>query len=99
MITVKQESKLLEKIKSMTELEFVTFFEELSDHIKKHNWDHVVKSRFGKEEELEEEIQSLESSLEESEKENRLLNSDIQCFVLKNATLLIKIEELISLVQ
>lgn len=67
MITVKQESKLLEKIKSMTELEFVTFFEELSEHITKNQWHHIVTERFFKDEisyeeqELHDKIEQLEN--------------------------------------
>jgi len=46
MITIKQESKILDRVKSMSELEFSSFLSELSQHIRKNKWEHVINECF-----------------------------------------------------
>lgn len=99
MITVKQESKLLEKIKSMTELEFTTFFEELADHIEKQNWEHIVERHFTRVAEVEQELEDSNSSLEACERDNHYLNNEIRDYQLKLAVISEKLDDLISVVK
>lgn len=86
MITVKQESKLLEKIKSMTELEFVTFFEELGDHIEFEGWQHVIKKYYNADD-FEHQIEDLNETIETLEGDNRRLNDAIFELELQNSNL------------
>lgn len=68
MITVKQESKLLEKIKSMTELELYGFWEQLYDYMEQEKMLHVVEQVF-RLEDREDEIDKLKDELSDMEEE------------------------------
>lgn len=76
-MTLKQENKLIDRIKSLSELELTTLIEELRDHFRKNKLNHVFDdvtdcSHLQDEiNELEEKVESLEEKLEES-------NSDAQ---------------------
>jgi chromosome segregation ATPase len=61
MITVKQESVLLKKIKSLSELEFDGLFREIAQHMHCNNWVHIAESNFNLDE-LKEDYVELERS-------------------------------------
>src|SRR5687767_15957462 len=72
MITLKQENKLIDRIKSRSELELTTLIQELKDHFRKiklsHVFDDVSDSLYLQDEvyELEEKVDDLEDKLEEA---------------------------------
>lgn len=68
MITVKQEEKLLDRIKALSELEFSSFLSELSVHIRKNNWGHIIDEYF-EIETFEAENNELQEELEDMTKE------------------------------
>lgn len=70
MITAKQESVLLKKIKSLTELEFSALLKEMSEHIRKNNWEHIIDECFDidtHEEELEDLQRDFDSATDEKD--------------------------------
>jgi len=94
MMTLKQESVLVKKLKSLTELELQAVFEELYDHIVKNRMYPMVESVFQLNN-LTEEINNLEDELEEV-KEKR---SELQSMCERAAILLENIEEIDDEVQ
>lgn len=68
MITIKQESVLLKKLKSLTELELVCVFEELADHIQKNRLTEAVQVALDLDD-LRSEIDSLERDVEDAQEE------------------------------
>lgn len=72
MITLKQEEKLLDRIKALTELELTTLIQELKDHFRKnhlnHVFDDITDNSYLQDQvyELEEKVDSLEEKLEEA---------------------------------
>lgn len=68
MITIKQESVLIKKIKSLTELEFDSLMDEVAQHVYANKWHHVVKANFA-DPYQEEEIENLQEELDEMTKE------------------------------
>lgn len=68
MITTKQESVLIKKIKSLTELELQSLFEELADHIRKNNLSEVIQRALDIDN-LREEYDVLERNFNELEEE------------------------------
>src|SRR5687767_12379622 len=88
MITVNQQSKLMESVESLSELEFASLIEEIFDHVKKNKWDHIVEScceakdinmdgMLDKIADAEEEANVLEGELRRSEREAERLNDKI----------------------
>lgn len=80
MITVKQQSKLMERIKSLSELELDSFFKELSEHLRKSEYSHLIDRHF-ENPDLQGKINDLEENRDELEKENEEAEeklSDIQ---------------------
>lgn len=70
MITQKQEIKLLERVRSLSELEMQSFIEELIDHLEKHKMLHLIIGNTDYEEEiekLEDKIEELESEIEDKD--------------------------------
>lgn len=72
MISLKQESVLLKKIKSLTELEFSALLKEMSDHIYKNHWSHIIDECF-EIDDHEEEIAEMERELESITEEKDVL--------------------------
>lgn len=70
MITVKQESKLLERIKTLSELEFSALLKEMADHIGKNHWEHIIDECF--------EIETFADELEEMEDERNYLQHKLE---------------------
>lgn len=61
---------LLKKIKSLTELEFSSLLKEMSDHIYKNRWSHIIDECFDidtHEEELEELQRDFETATDEKD--------------------------------
>lgn len=72
MITAKQESVLLKKIKSLTELEFSALLTEMAEHMRKNSWEHIIDECFDIDSH-EEEIREAERELESMEEEKDVL--------------------------
>lgn len=89
MITIKQESALIKKLKSLTEIELVTVFEELRDHLHKNGLIDAVQNALDLED-RESEIESLERDVEIAQEE--ALEWEIKCMQAQN--ILNDIEEL-----
>lgn len=80
MITLKQESTLIKKLKSLTEMELQIVFEELSEHIHKNYWGDMVQSALGVrsiEDDLRYEIKDLEYDKGELERDKDELEDKI----------------------
>lgn len=77
MITAKQESVLLKKIKSLTELEFSALLTEMAEHIRKNNWEHIIDECFdiddysGEIEDLQGDNESMRDELDDFKSERR----------------------------
>ena len=84
MITLKQESTLLKKLKSLTELELRGVLEELADHVRKNNFEEMVEEVFdlydlkGEVRSLKGEVRSLELDVDELEIEKDRLETRIK---------------------
>lgn len=71
MITLKKQEKIIERLKSLTEMDLKTVLEELRDHINFNNWGDMVNEVFGTDDaiqeanNLREEIEALENDIEE----------------------------------
>lgn len=76
MITLKQESTLLKKLKSLTELELRGVLEELADHVRKNNFEEMVEEVFDLRD-LGREVRSLELEIDELEIEKDRLETRI----------------------
>ena len=76
MITLKQEEKLLDRIKSLTELELTTLIQELRDHIIKNDLGHIFNA-ISDVEDLRDEIDDLNDKIEKLESENSKLESKL----------------------
>lgn len=68
MITVKQESILIKKLKSLTEIELIAVFEELAEHIYKYNMEEGVRQALDVHN-YRGDIESLEGDLEDEREE------------------------------
>jgi len=76
MITVKQQEKLIDRIKSLSELELSAFMEDFAEHIQKNNLIHVVENRF-KIPDYEEDIDELNEEMKELERERDELKDTV----------------------
>lgn len=76
MINIKQESILIKKLKSLTELELVSVFEELADHISKNRLSEAVQQALDIED-LRKDVASLENDVEELEDDKKDLENKI----------------------
>lgn len=67
MLTLDRQEILIDRLKSLTELELQTVFEELAEHLRKQKLSHVAHTAFGgnpKElEDLRDEIAELEEKI------------------------------------
>lgn len=70
MVTLKQESILLKKLKGLTELELHSLFEEFAEHVHKNNLEEAVRQALDLND-LRSEIASLEDDIEDEQEENR----------------------------
>lgn len=77
MITLKQESVLLKKLKSLTELELISVLQEFSDHIRKKNLSDAVQQALDVDD-LRSELKSLERDIEDLEEDKEELESRMQ---------------------
>lgn len=80
MITLKQESVLIKKLKSLTELELISVLDELAEHIYKNNLSDAVEQALDVHD-LKGDIRSLERDIEElqediSELKNKMREAD-----------------------
>jgi len=75
-MTIQRQNLLLEEIKSMSELELQSFFEELSEYIKKNNLVTVVQNSFDLED-LSDRVDELQEELDDMEKERDNALSDL----------------------
>lgn len=46
MITAKTEQELIDRIKTLTELEFSALLTEMAAHLRKNNWEHIIDECF-----------------------------------------------------
>lgn len=92
MITVKQQEKLIDKIKGLTELEFTTLFEELGDHIQSEGWHHVIKKYYDAED-YDNQIEDLNDTIEELEDENKKLGDENFSLTMENLFLKEELEK------
>lgn len=76
MLTVKNESSLLEQIKTMSELEFSAFLKSLSEHIHKNNWEHIIDECFDIEDQTDR-IEELEDKLQDTKEKLRDANGKL----------------------
>ena len=77
MITVNQEYKIIQKLKSLSEIEFESIIEQLASHIEKNKWRHIVEKYFvdtnaltdleSANDELQSEVDDLEKKIFEIE--------------------------------
>lgn len=81
MITLKKQEKIIEKLKSLTEMDLKTVLEELRDHINFNEWGDMVNEVFGTDDaikeadNLREEIEELENEMQK--KDDTLFNIKI----------------------
>jgi hypothetical protein len=75
MITVKQEEKLISKIKNLSELEFSSLFYEISQHIHGNNWLHIVDENFDS---YEDEFEEMQEERDEWRRKAKDLESKIE---------------------
>lgn len=78
MLTIQEENELIEKISSLTELEFRSLIESIKDHVTKNNLEQVISDNFEladseEMDELNSEVSKLEEKIEELETENSRL--------------------------
>lgn len=76
MITVKQQEKLIDRIKGLSELELDGFLEELSSHIRKNNLIHLIDSNFNLNDHAAE-LEDLERDYRDLETEKDKLVDDL----------------------
>ncbi len=69
MIAVRQQEKLIERIASLSELELDGLLREVAQHLRKNNLEHLINNSFQMED-YTEEIEKLEESLADAEREN-----------------------------
>ena len=75
MITVTQQSKLIDRIKSLPEIELISVLEDIREHLNKNDLSHLLDD--DRVAGLEEEIQSLEEDKLELEEERDDLQDDL----------------------
>lgn len=68
MITVKQHEKLIDRIKSLSELELTSFMEDFAVHIRGNNLTHLIDNSFNLRDQ-DDEIEDLEHDLEKMERD------------------------------
>lgn len=58
MITAYEQEILLDKIKDLSELEFASLLKQMSEHLRRNNWEHIIDECF--------DIETYEDELEET---------------------------------
>lgn len=58
MITAYEQEVLLDKIKELSELEFVSVLKQMAEHLRQNNWEHIIDDCF--------DIETYEDELEEA---------------------------------
>lgn len=76
MITLKKQEKIIERLKSLTEMDLKTVLEELRDHINFNEWGDMVNEVFGTDEAIKE-ANDLRDEIEELENEMQKKNDTL----------------------
>lgn len=71
MITLKQEESLIDQVKALSEIEFSSLLREMSQHLRRNHWEHMIDDCF--------EIETYEDELDEmTSKKNECLDRAMQ---------------------